>query len=169
MVDAELERIYTIPLREPKQGKRSHRAPRALTAIRAYLARHMKSEKVWIDAAVNEKLWERGKFRIPSKIRVRAIKFQDGVVEVSLPEEEATNLRQQLKAKRDAAASEAILAPTEGPEAAEEGKAPESGATPAPEGKPTEEEAVEKKAESVTTQPEQKGKGHEAGDAGKQG
>lgn len=165
MVEADVERIYTIPLREPKQGKRSHRAPRALSAIRSYLVRHLKSEKVWIDAAVNEKIWERGKFKIPSKIRVRAIKFQDGVVEVSLPEEEAKNLRDQLKAKRDAAAGEAILAPTEGAEAAEEGAAAPTEV--APEAKPEEKVAAEKGSqegapEKGAESPKAKGKGSEA-------
>lgn len=155
MVEADVERIYTIPLREPKHGKRSHRAPRALSAIRAYLARHLKSEKVWIDAAVNEKIWERGKFKIPSKIRVRAIKFQDGIVEVSLPEEEAKNLREQLKAQRDAAAGEAILAPTEG-------EAPEEGAAPPTEGAPEAKPEASKVAAAAETTQSQKGSAEKA-------
>lgn len=167
MVDADVERIYTIPLREPKQGKRSHRAPRALRAIRSYLNRHLKSEKVWIDAAVNEKLWERGKFKIPSKIRVRAIKFADGVVEVSLPEEEAKSIREQLKAKRTEAASQAVLAPAAEGEleegagaegaAATEGEAPKPAAGEATR-KPKDSAGTEKKDDSVSEKPEGKGK-----------
>lgn len=148
MADQELERIYTIPLREPKHGKRSRRAPRALTAIRAYLTRHMKSEKVWIDDAVNQKVWARGKFRIPSKIRVRAIKFADGVVEVSLPEEEARGIREELRAKRDEAAAKSILAGEVPAEAAEEEKPPAApGEKPPAEGPPPAPEPAPEKPE----------------------
>jgi hypothetical protein len=43
-------------------------------------------QDVWIDDSLNKALWSHGKYKIPSKIRVRAIKFEDGVVEVTLPE-----------------------------------------------------------------------------------
>ncbi|MDO5861260.1 MAG: 50S ribosomal protein L31e, partial [Thermoplasmata archaeon] len=43
-------------------------------------------ENVWIDASVNEKLWENGIRNPPNKITVKAVKFEDGLVEVSLAE-----------------------------------------------------------------------------------
>ena len=99
----ELERIYTIPLRNVKSSPRNHRTDRAVRAVKTYLSKHMKSEEIWIDGAVNEKLWERGMYRIPSKIRVRALKFDDGVVEVTLPETDiTTSLRaDRLKAREE--------------------------------------------------------------------
>lgn len=93
----ELERIYTIPLRKVMHSPRNHRTDRAVRAVKTYLSKHMKSEEIWIDNAVNEKLWERGMYRIPSKIRVRALKFDDGVVEVTLPE---TDITTSLRAER---------------------------------------------------------------------
>src|SRR5687768_13606830 len=93
----ELERIYTIPLRKVMHSPRNHRTDRAVRAVKNYLSKHMKSEEIWIDNAVNEKLWERGMYRIPSKIRVRALKFNDGVVEVTLPE---TDITTSLRADR---------------------------------------------------------------------
>jgi hypothetical protein len=50
--------------------------------------KHMKVEQknVWIDDSLNKELWAHGKFWVPSKIRVRAVKFEDGVVEATLPE-----------------------------------------------------------------------------------
>ena len=86
---AELERIYTIPLREAHlKAPRPKRANRAVKEIKKFLARHMKSEeeKVWIDNPVNEAIWARGIQKPPRRIRVKAIRFDDGVVEVSLPE-----------------------------------------------------------------------------------
>ncbi len=85
---AELERIYTIPLRNASLAPRGKRANRAVKEIKIFLARHMKSEedKIWIDNPVNEAVWSRGIQKPPRRIRVKAIRFDDGVVEVSMPE-----------------------------------------------------------------------------------
>jgi large subunit ribosomal protein L31e len=85
---AELERIYTIPLRNASLAPRGKRANRAVKEIKIFLARHMKSEedKIWIDNPVNEVVWARGIQKPPRRIRVKAIRFDDGVVEVSMPE-----------------------------------------------------------------------------------
>lgn len=86
----DMERIYTIPLRDVKELPRTKRAPRAIAVIKKFIARHMKTteEDVWIDTPVNEVIWSRGRERPPSKIRVKAVKFEDqNIVEVSLPEE----------------------------------------------------------------------------------
>ena len=86
----DLERIYTIPLRDVKELPRTKRAPRAIAVIKKFIARHMKTteEDVWIDTSINEKIWSRGIEKPPSKIRVKAVKFEDqNIVEVSLPEE----------------------------------------------------------------------------------
>lgn len=86
---AETEKVYIIPLRVAKRVPRTHRAQRAVTEVRKYIARHMKAEpdKIWLDNPVNEVIWARGIQKPPSKVRVKAVKFDDGVVEVSLPEE----------------------------------------------------------------------------------
>lgn len=83
------ERIMNIPLRDTKAVPRTRRANRAIKEIREYVMRHMKvdEDKVWIDGSVNEKVWERGIQKPPSKITVKAVKFDDGLVEVSLSEE----------------------------------------------------------------------------------
>ena len=65
---------------------RTKRAARAIKEIRDNIARHMKAdvEKIWIDKSLNEKIWERGIQNPPRKITVKAVKFEDGLVEVSL-------------------------------------------------------------------------------------
>jgi len=78
------ERVYTIPLRDVKSVPRSIRAPKAIRSVREFLQKHMKSEEIIIDASINEKIWERGIKKIPSKIKVKAIKDDDGVVEATL-------------------------------------------------------------------------------------
>lgn len=93
----EIERIYVIPLR--KTGfKSSKAAPTAVKRVKKYLTRHMKveEEKIWIDDSLNSALWSKGKYKMPSKIRVKAVKFEDGVVEAYLPELEFKKSRREL-------------------------------------------------------------------------
>ena len=77
----EIERIYVIPLK--KTGfKSSKAAPTSIKRVKEYLTHHMKVEtdKIWIDDSLNSALWSHGKFSMPSKIRVKAVKFEDGVL-----------------------------------------------------------------------------------------
>jgi large subunit ribosomal protein L31e len=83
----EKEMEYTIPLRPSKHiPPRTRRASHAIGTIRAFTARHMKGnpEDIWIDPRLNEYIWERSIETIPSKVRVRAIRFEDGLIEVDL-------------------------------------------------------------------------------------
>ena len=123
---SELERVYTIPLRHAHHGKRSKRADRAVRDVRSFLTRHMKSEQIWISGDVNEALWSRGKYTIPSKIRVRATRFADGVVEVTLPEAETGSVREQIAERQEKAAETPVLAPM----GAEEEEVSEAAAQP---------------------------------------
>ncbi len=83
------ERIMVIPLREAKKGPASKRASLAMTKVREFVSDHMKvpEEDVWIDSSTNEEIWSKGIKKPPSKIKVKAIKFEDGIVEVSVPRE----------------------------------------------------------------------------------
>ena len=46
-----MERVYTIPLRNVKEVKRTIRAPRAIREIKIFLTKHMKASDVKIDEA----------------------------------------------------------------------------------------------------------------------
>jgi large subunit ribosomal protein L31e len=95
----ELERVFTVPLTVTKHVPRTKRAPRAIKEIKEYVRKHM-AEKgtageddeslkkdVWIDNKLNEQLWANGIEHPPSRVRVKAIRFEDGLIEVSIPEE----------------------------------------------------------------------------------
>jgi large subunit ribosomal protein L31e len=58
-----------------------------MKAIHEYLARHMKSEEIKLDRSINEAVWKRGSHKPPTRIRVRAMKFEDGQVQAELAEE----------------------------------------------------------------------------------
>ena len=106
------ERIYTIPLRQAKSVPRTKRAKRAIKEIKEFLARHMKVEEVKIDASINELVWERGIKKIPSKVRVKAVKMEDVVwaytpeAEVRLPEEEEKKKVEEEKPPEEEAVEE---------------------------------------------------------------
>ncbi|HTT35621.1 MAG TPA: 50S ribosomal protein L31e [Thermoplasmata archaeon] len=85
----ELEREYVVPLRASQHApSRRRRAGHALETVRRFVTRHMRGapEDVWIDPRLNEFLWRRGIQHIPSKVRVKAIRFEDGLIEVDLLE-----------------------------------------------------------------------------------
>ncbi len=87
MAKIEVERVYSLRLKHKmKRYPRWLRAKKAVKYVRKFLARHMKvpPENIKIDASINEKIWERGAENPPTRIRIRAVKFDDGVVEAEL-------------------------------------------------------------------------------------
>ena len=78
---AEVERIYNVPLGRVKDVPRSKRAPYAMRQLRNFVIKHMKvdEDKIKINAPLNEAVWARGIRKPPRKIRVKAIKTEDGV------------------------------------------------------------------------------------------
>ena len=87
MVEKLKEQIYIIPLRDVQHTPRWERGKRAMKAIRDFLAQHMKSDEIKLDQSINEAIWERGSHKPPSRIRIRAMKFEDGQVQAELAEE----------------------------------------------------------------------------------
>jgi len=80
------ERIYTIPLRAVKKAPRWKRSKRAIALIREFLIRHTKAEYLILDNALNEKIWERGSQKPPSRIRVRVTRQEEDTVRAELVE-----------------------------------------------------------------------------------
>ncbi len=83
------EKVMNITLKKTKAAPRSKKAKRAINEIREHVVRHMKADKdkIWIDHRLNEAIWVNGIHRPPMRITVKAVKFEDGLVEVSLPED----------------------------------------------------------------------------------
>jgi len=93
----EIERVYDIPLRGAKhKSPKGYNAPGAIKEIKEFVSHHMKVDvdNVWIDPHVNELVWRTGIEHIPGKVKLKVIKFEDGLVEVDMinqPEESKTN------------------------------------------------------------------------------
>jgi large subunit ribosomal protein L31e len=80
------ERIYVISLRKARRSPRNRRTPTAVKLVREFLRRHMKSGEIKLDQKLGSRLWECGAEHPPSKIRVRAVKKENGSVEASVAE-----------------------------------------------------------------------------------
>jgi large subunit ribosomal protein L31e len=73
------ERVVTVPLRDVKAGAKHESADRAMSLIRSHLAQHfsVEADGVPLDPSINEAVWSRGRKKPPSKIRVRAARFEE--------------------------------------------------------------------------------------------
>ena len=80
------ERIYTIPLRAVKKAPRWKRSKRAIALIREFLMRHTKAEYLILSNTLNEKIWERGSQKPPSRVRVRVTREEEDTVRAELVE-----------------------------------------------------------------------------------
>ncbi len=73
------ERIVTVPLRSVKAGAKQERAEKAMSVVREHLARNFKvdEDQVTLSPSINEAVWGRGSRNPPSKIRIRAARFDE--------------------------------------------------------------------------------------------
>jgi len=85
MIKMALERSYNIPLRKAfMRTPKYRRAKKAVTELRLFLQKHMKSDNIKIGKVLNKKLWERGIRNPPHHIKINALKEDDGTVRVEL-------------------------------------------------------------------------------------
>jgi large subunit ribosomal protein L31e len=73
------ERVFTVPLRDVKAAPKQERADKAMSEIRAHLAKHFSVDEdaVRLDPTLNEAVWADGRDNPPSKFRVRAARFTE--------------------------------------------------------------------------------------------
>jgi len=70
-----MERLYNVPLRREFSKVPSYKkAKKAVTALKAYLVKHMKSDDIKIDAALNEFIWKHGIKNPPHHVKLKAVK-----------------------------------------------------------------------------------------------
>ena len=73
------ERVVTVPLRDAHAEAKHKRADKAMSLVRSHLAQHFSVEEddVRLDPSINEAVWSRGRKKPPSKLRVRAARFEE--------------------------------------------------------------------------------------------
>lgn len=139
-----LERVYNIPLRKQfSKAAKWRRTERAVTALKKFIAQHMKSKDIAIGRYVNKEMWKNGIQNPPHHIKVTATKDEKGRVMVELTELSPNAKRQierdsQLKKKDEKAKKEAKKE--------------------APKKEETKGEKIEEKAEEVKKEKEEKAK-----------
>jgi len=76
------ERVYVVPLKDAKKAPRRKRAERATRMLRSFVEKHTKTDDVILSQKLNEKVWERGIEKPPSKIRIKVRKEKEEEEEV---------------------------------------------------------------------------------------
>src|SRR3989338_8312609 len=80
-----LERNYNIPLRIATLKSAFHKkAKKAISTVKIFISKHMKTKKVRIGQFLNLKIWEHGMRNPPNLVKVTATKDDKGVVFVEL-------------------------------------------------------------------------------------
>ncbi len=80
------ETVYTVPLKRAWFGPHGDRARKAVDILKKFMIRHMKAKEIKLDVELNELIWKRGMKNPPRKVKVRAVKLENGVVWVTLPD-----------------------------------------------------------------------------------
>ncbi len=73
------ERVVTVPLRDAKAASNDELADAAMSIVREHLAQHFSVDEaaVRLDPSLNEAVWADGRSNPPSKLRVRAARFEE--------------------------------------------------------------------------------------------
>lgn len=80
-----IERTYNVPLRIGfRNTARYKKTKKAVTTLREFLAKHMKSDKILIGKNLNKFLWKHGIKNPPHHVKVTVIKEDDGTVKAEL-------------------------------------------------------------------------------------
>ncbi len=111
-----LERTYNVPLRrEYLKVPRYKRAKKAVSALRQFLARHMKTDisKVKIMNSANLELWKHGIKNPPHHLKVSVSKDSDGAVKAELFGVKKEGEKREKKAVKREKKSEAKEVKTE--------------------------------------------------------
>jgi len=101
------ERTYIVPLRkEWLKVARYRRSKKAVSAVRFFIQKHMKTEDVRLGRHLNMKLWSRGMKKPPHKVAVKAVIVEEkegNYVKVELvgaPEEKPVEKKKKGLAER---------------------------------------------------------------------
>lgn len=106
----ELEREYNVPLRKGwLKVPKYKRGAKAVKTLKEFLVRHMKVydrdlRKIKLDILLNNEIRFRGMKKPPAKIKVKAVKYDDGIVEatlVTLPKHIEFELARKAKAEAE--------------------------------------------------------------------
>ncbi|MEM4637830.1 MAG: 50S ribosomal protein L31e [Candidatus Woesearchaeota archaeon] len=80
-----IERTYNVPLRSGFRNTAKYKkTKKAITTLKEFLSRHMKSDKILIGKNLNQYLWKNGIKNPPHHVKITVIKEDDGTVKAEL-------------------------------------------------------------------------------------
>ncbi len=71
------KRIYTIPLRDAWKASLKKRSKKAMSIIREFAEKHMKTDSVKIGPQLNHHVWQRGIKNPPRKVKVQMVPHKE--------------------------------------------------------------------------------------------
>jgi len=105
----EIKRTYVIPLRRgARNTPRYKRTNKSVRVLRAFVEKHMKTEKVLIGPMLNGLLWENGIKNPPGKVKVDCTKDKEGTVRVELEGINYVEFKQQEKVNKNTSFKEKL-------------------------------------------------------------
>ena len=97
-----LERTYNVPLRESwLKAPKYRRSKKAVTALKEFIAKHMKSDNFKIGKNLNELIWKHGIKNPPHHVNVNMVKYADGLVKVELVGKPVEEVAKKPEAKEE--------------------------------------------------------------------
>lgn len=95
---AELKREYVVPLRrKTRTAPKWRRSKKAVSVLKDFIKKHMKTDNVVICNELNETIWARGIKKPPGKVAVVALKTQLSGVEKTLVNLSSVGIDSQLE------------------------------------------------------------------------
>ncbi|MBN1645552.1 60S ribosomal protein L31 [Candidatus Woesearchaeota archaeon] len=120
---AKIERTYNIPLRHGFSKVPQHRrSKRAVSELKQFLSKHMKSDNVKIGKVLNEHIWQDGIRKPPHHVLVDVVKDDDGIVRAELSGYKYVDFKPQEKTEEKGTLKDKLtsrLGPKESSEKAE--------------------------------------------------
>ncbi len=73
------EKIFTINIRKSiANAPKWEKSKKSVAVVRNFLKRHMKGDEIKIGQSITEEIWKGGNQNPPCKIRIKAIKTEEG-------------------------------------------------------------------------------------------
>jgi len=109
MTEEIIKRTYVIPLRRGFfNTPRYKRTNKAVTVLKNFLVKHMKTEDVKLGKHLNEFLWKNGIKNPPAKVKVEVTKDKEGRVRAELVGKEYVDFKMQEKVDKNQSFKEKI-------------------------------------------------------------